>query len=231
MSGTWRTYRSNRIIYPELYYLWTYKSTEDTSFFKENKRDYPKHLCGVGFYSIYHAKHVISYYYNKDVLSKIHIIKGSKLISKGITLLNDNKYNRVYLYIEGYIPDPYIKIRRWVYPPEFGTDKHRRRKFIISLTQTFDKKGVEAFNKKYKSYFNGFKKRISPSTAYRKGDQIRRDFVQEFRKAYGLPKDGIYFDKELLSAYREQNRSLSSSKEKQNKREILGESGEIRKRK
>jgi hypothetical protein len=215
-------YRNNQIIYPDLYYIWTYIPSDiSKKFFKKNKQMYTKHICGVGFYSRFHARHIVSLIIGKKALLYIHIIRGDKLIKDGIRSLPAYKVDRIYVN-NPFTPDGSKKIRRWIYPPEFRMDKHRRRHFILYLVKSAEDKGVRAFDNKYKKYFNGYKESITVGAYLRKRKKILRSFIQELREANGLPKEGIRYDSELLSAYHKQVRAANRKKKRETEKKLLG---------
>ena len=78
-------YRNNLIVYPDLYYIWTYRPKELwKNFYKQTERClYKKHICGIGFYSRFHARHIVSLMLSKKALLYIHIVRGDKLIKEG----------------------------------------------------------------------------------------------------------------------------------------------------
>lgn len=172
-----RIYRDNTYIYPDLYYIWTYIPESKYKSRITEKSLYRKWVCGLGFYSRYHARHIIRTCYSYAVASKIHIIKGIKLREQGITELP--KTHRHYIYIG----DNLRYVRRWVYPPDAFMDRHRRRHFVTKLVKAFNNGGWIGFNRKYKTIFNGY--RIS-STQYqlkRQRNKVIGAFVSEIFKA------------------------------------------------
>lgn len=178
--------RDNTLIYPDLYYVWCYRPDE---YWKNHKviseySLYRKHYCGIGFYSRYHAKHVLTHLLGVDVLSYIHIIRGKKLLKLGIT--NVPKNYSEFIFFKG---KP-RKIKRWIYPPEFRYDSHRRRHFIVYLVRSAEDQGVKAFNNKYKRYFYGYRQSFPWSYYKRKNNKIIRDIIQDVWEARGFrPED------------------------------------------
>lgn len=192
-------YRNNLLVYPDLYYIWTYRPQELwKNFYKHTEKClYKKHICGIGFYSRYHAKHIVKHLISREATRYIHIVKGSELINEGITTLPKKYNDRIF------VNDPHTqygdrKIRRWIYPPEFNYDKHRRRHFILYLVRSAEDKGPRAFDKKYKKYFNGYRKSVTVENYLKKKRQIYYGFLQDSRESLGLPREGITYDKELL---------------------------------
>lgn len=185
MKG-YRVYRDNTIIYKDLYYVWTYRPDK---YWKNHDKIteysmYRKHYCGVGFYSRYHAKHVLVNDLGVDVKLFIHIIKGSRLINQGITTI-PKKYSE-YIFFKG---EP-RQVRRWIYPPEFKYDSHRRRHFIVYLVKTAEKSGVKAFNKKYKKYFYGYRPSFPGHYFVKKKGKILRSLVSDIWASKGFrPED------------------------------------------
>jgi hypothetical protein len=189
---------------------------------------YRKHICGVGFYSRYHARHIVWLTLGEKALLHIHIIRGDKLIKEGITEIPKENSDRIF------VKDPHTrdgsrKVKRWHYPPEFRYDKHRRRHFILYLVRAAEERGPLAFDRKYKKYFNGYRISIPYLTYRRKRNKIFMAFLRELRKAYGLPEEGIQYDQELLRAYRKQARSFNGSENKGPKEELLAKSSKTHK--
>lgn len=206
-------YRDNLVVYPDLYYIWTYKPKElcKTFYRQTEKYLYKKHICGIGFYSKFHAKHIVQTMISDKALSYIHIVKGSKLIKEGITKLHKAYNDRIF------VNSPYTKygdrkIRRWIYPPEFNYDKHRRRHFILYLVRAAEDKGPEAFDKKYKKYFNGYRESVTVRNYLKKKGQIYYNFLQDSRESLGLPREGIIYDRELLSLWAKKKKNNHSKK-------------------
>lgn len=182
-----KVYRDNTVIYPDLYYLWTWRPDK---YWKRNKSItikslYKKHICGIGYYSRYHAKHVCTELLGVDALLEIHVIKGKRLIKQGITTIPKN-YSE-YIFFKG---DP-RKLRRWIYPQEFRYDSHRRRHFIVYLVRSAEDQGVKAFNKKYKRYLYGYRKSFSSTYFRYKRNKVTFTLVQEICKAKGLREEDV----------------------------------------
>lgn len=217
-----RVYRNNLVIYPDLYYVWTYMPPElYKDFYKQTPgKLYKKHICGIGFYSRLHARHVIGNTISKKALLYIHIVRGSSLIKNGITEIPKKYHDRIF------VNSPYTqygdrKIRKWIYPPEFNYDNHRRRHFILYLVRSAETKGPRAFNQKYKRYFNGYRESITVRNYLKKRRKIFHALVQELREANGLPKEGIQYDTELLSAYNKKMAAIHRQKKKEFQEKVL----------
>ena len=182
-----RVARNNTIIYEDLYYVWSYRPDKywKLSKFITKNSLYKKHICGIGFYSRYHAKHVLLELIGQDVIPYIHIIKGKRLLDKGISTLPKNYSECIF-----YKGEPY-KIKRWIYPPEFRYDSHRRRHFILYLVRSAEDYGVKAFNLKYKRYFYGYRQSFPWSYYRKKRVKILNSLVQEIWEAKGYRKDFI----------------------------------------
>ena len=208
-------YRSNYIVYPDLYYIWTYVPQ---SLYKAHDTEaalYKKHYCGIGFYSRFHARHMVALSINKKALLYIHIIRGDKLIREGITTLPKAYNDRIF------VNSPYTKygdrkIRKWRYPPEFNYDKHRRRHFILYLVRSAEDHGWRAFDYKYKKYFNGYRESVSVRGYLRKKRRIYYKFLKSYRKSLGLPEEGITYDNELLSRYSKEKKKQKTLSKKSN---------------
>lgn len=194
-------YRSNYIVYPDLYYIWTYYPPE---LCKDNLTEsglYRKHYCGIGFYSRFHARHIVALRISKKALLYIHIVRGDKLIKEGITSFPKVYNDRIF------VNSPYTKygdrkLSRWIYPPEFNYDRHRRRHFILYLVRSAEDHGWQAFDRKYKKYFNGYRESMSVSHYLYLRRQVYHKYLKDYRKMLGLPEEGITYDSKLLKAYR-----------------------------
>lgn len=208
-----KVYRDNTIIYPDLYYVWTWRPNK---YWKNHNKIteyslYKKHICGVGFYSRYHAKHVLVNTYGVDVLAYIHVIKGKRLIKYGITTV-PKKYSEKIFFKNGT-----RKVRRWIYPQEYGLDSHRRRHFIVYMVRTAEDQGVKAFNKKYKRYFYGYRSSFPKSYYNYKRNKVTNTLVQEICKAKGLREEDVrrvcpwVFSRSVAdcSPYQEQKKKIS----------------------
>lgn len=82
------------------------------------------------------------------------------------------------------------KIKRWIYPPEFRYDSHRRRHFIVYLVRSAEDQGKKQFDIKYKRYFYGYRQSF-PWRYYRqKKGKILNDVIQNVWASHGFrPED------------------------------------------
>lgn len=174
---------------------------------------YKKHYCGIGFYSRFHARHIVAITISKKALLYIHVVRGDKLIKEGITTFNKAYNDRIF------VNSPFTKygdrkLRRWRYPPEFNYDKHRRRHFILYLVKSAEDRGWRAFDSKYKKYFNGYRDSVTVRGYLKKRRRIYCKFLRSYRKLLGLPEYGITYDKELLSKYAKEKRKQQNLSKK-----------------
>lgn len=145
-------------IYPNYYYIWCYYTPK---FWKLCTRItelnmYRKKICGIPYLSRYHAKHVAVTMFGIDILKVIHVTKGNKIIKQGITELPKKVRNFVIFH------DKWVMLRRWIYPPEYQYNKHRRRKFIVNLVSYSTRyKSRKRFNNHYKKMFYGVRPGVS----------------------------------------------------------------------
>lgn len=208
-----KVYRDNTKVYPDLYYVWTWRPDKFWKFHTKITKAslYKKTICGIGYYSRYHAKHIITQILGVDALLELHVIKGKRLIKQGITDI-PKKFSD-HIYFKGKLR----KLRKWVYPPEFGYDSHRRRHFIVYLVRSAEDHGVKAFNNKYKRYFYGYRKSFS-ATFYRyKRNKVTFTLVQEICKANGIGEEDIRrvcpwllnHNTPTCSPYKEQKKKIS----------------------
>lgn len=193
-----RVWRDNTKIYKDLIYVWCYmpQSFKYMGTVIENHRRkkvmktvtrapekitekslYKKHICGIGFYTRYHARHVLIEYFGVDILSYVHTISGKKLIQMGITDIPKRYSDRIFY--KGSLR----RVRKWVYPPEFNYDSHRRRHFILYLVRSAEDYGKSAFNTKYKRYFNGYQQSFPVSYYIRKRKKVLGTLLQKIREA------------------------------------------------
>lgn len=182
-----KVYRDNTVIYPDLYYIWTWRPDK---YWKLHDRItehslYKKHICGIGFYSRYHAKHVLTELLGVDVLMDIHIIRGKRLLKQGITTVPKNYSDKIF-----FKGEPRL-IKRWIYPPEFRYDSHRRRHFIVYLVRSAEDHGIKAFNAKYKRYFYGYRQSFPWWYYKQKKRKIIRTLVQEICSSKGITEEEI----------------------------------------
>jgi len=200
--------RVDQIIYDDLYYIWTYPPPDMyASFYRQSKRFlYRKHICGIGYYSRFHARHIVSLMCGSKALIYIHIIKGDKLIKQGITHLPQHYLHRVYIN-SPFTKDGSRKLKKWIYPPEYKFDRHRRRAFVLKLVAAAEDKGPKAFNRIYKSIFVNYRDSMAVRSYIGKRREIYYKYLHMYRQKFGLPLHGPEYDRELLHNYKK-NRSM-----------------------
>lgn len=164
------------VIHPKFYYIWTYWTSKYKKRSKAltEKSFYMKKICGIGYLSRYHAKHVAVKTCGVDVLKYIHIIKGSKLIKQGVTTLKVNRRLNCIDY-KGKL----VKLRRWIYPSEYSITRTRRSLFIMQNTVRWKKFGRKAFNRHYKKFFIGSRIGISKLTVSRNLWAVRAKLLEQ----------------------------------------------------
>ena len=169
------SYRKGEI-HPKFYYIWTYWTSKYQKRSKAltEKSLYMKKICGVGYLSRYHAKHVAVKTCGVDVLAYIHIIKGKNLIKQGITHLKVNRRVNCIDY-KGKL----VKLRRWYYPSEYTVSSARRSLFIMQNTSCWKRYGRKAFNERYKKFFIGARIGISRLTVSRNLWAVRRKLLEQ----------------------------------------------------
>lgn len=199
--------RVDQIIYEDLYYIWTYPPPDMYStFYRQTKKYlYRKHICGIGYYSRFHARHIVSTMFGNKALLYIHIVKGDKLIKQGTTHLPLHYLHRAFIN-SPYTKDGSRKLRKWIYPPEAQFDRHRRRAFVLDLVGLAEDFGPKAFNRKYKSIFVNYRESMAVRSYFKKRCDIYYKFLREYRKQFGLPPTGPKYDNKLLSLYRKRKK-------------------------
>lgn len=156
------------------FYIWTWVPKNYKR--RTKKWVYQKHLTGVPYFTRKHVKITLTYIYGVDVLAYIHIISGSKLIEQGVYHISDiNPYPKdsTKFWFKGRL----VKARKWVIPPEYKLDKHRRRHFIVMMFNTLRKHGKKEFDRKYKTKLIGQRKGISSHYIHKKRLQIRNTLI------------------------------------------------------
>lgn len=146
------------------YYIWQYyPASERPSTYRKNENDmYAKHYCCIPYYSRYHAKDVIQYYFGQDVLNTCHIISGKKLIRQGIKRLPGDKRLESHIWCK----TCWCKIFRWYMPIEFiinhSTITTRTWQVkMLGYRYLHDRK---YFDKKYKENLLGVRHEFDNST-------------------------------------------------------------------
>lgn len=182
-------------VYPKAIYAWSYHTQYSYRHIKAvtEKSFYKKKYCQIPFYSRIHAKHVLVTLYGVDALKYVHFISGKKLRSKGMKVFKQQKYPyEVYFGEKGIKTEIYVRsrkryeihnifwgsLKKYIYPPEFIYDKHRRRYFAV-LLQRKRKQGITKFNKWYKEQFYGNRQGISRKHLQLKRKEINDALLQE----------------------------------------------------
>lgn len=187
--------RDNRKIYTDLIYVWTWRPDEywgwtkyqyaTESKYRTEKLLYKKHICGLGFFSRYHARRTITLLLGVDANLYIHTIKGKNLIKQGITDLPKKGHQSIFF--KGKL----IKIRRFIFPAEARMDKHRRRHFVVRMNKIYKKHGRRAFNRAYQIALYGYRDEFSPEYRKQKRLQVHSAILQEIQQAESRGKEPI----------------------------------------
>lgn len=182
-------------VYSKAIYAWSYYTTYSYKHCRAvtEKSFYKKKYCQIPFYSRVHAKHILTSLYGVDALRYVHFISGKKLRSQGMRVFKQQKYpHEVYFGEHGIKTEIYVKsrkryeichiywgsLKKYIYPPEFIYDKHRRRYFAV-LLQRKRKQGITKFNKWYKQQFYGNRQGISKKALHEKRKEINDALLQE----------------------------------------------------
>lgn len=144
---------SQRIINPKRYYLWSYiPNLKKNEIISDTKKFlYQKRICGVPFYTTLHARRMMYYQMGLDSFSEVHIIRGRKLIREGITYLDYKEPNVVWF--KGRL----WHVKKWITPPDYMLNKHRRRRFRVKMFSIFEKYGKKRFNKELVRIYYGYR--------------------------------------------------------------------------
>ena len=190
-------------IRPDRYYIWTWVPKEYRR--RTKKWLYLRHLTGIPYFSRKQIKITLTYIYGVDILAYIHIIKGKRLIEQGIYHISDmNLYPKGSLKL--WYKGKFVKARKFVMPPEYQLDKHRRRHFMVKMHQTFKRYGIKEFDKTYQRMLLGQRKSISTWYIHKKRVQIHNALLPNLHEVIGKGEEEIRRKlEELLS-----NRRLSS---------------------
>lgn len=183
-------------IYSWAVYCWSYHTTYSYRYCRSKTEVslYKKKYCQIPYYSRIHAKHVLTTLYGVDALRDVHFISGRKL-KKELKSKNFpyQKYPTEVLFGEnGIRKEVFIKrrnqyeirqryfgqMKRYIFPPEYMYDKHRRRHFTIAL-YVKRKKGITKFNKWYKQQFYGYRQSISKKHLIDKRKEVYDALLQE----------------------------------------------------
>ena len=182
-------------VYPNAIYAWSYHTEYSYRYCNSRTENsfYKKQYCQIPFYSRVHAKHVLITMYGVDALKHVHFVSGKKLRSEGMKIFKHQKYpHQVIFGKEGIRIERYIKstksyekvtiywgpLKKYIYPPEFIYDKHRRRYFAV-LLQRKRKQGILKFNKWYRSQFYGNRDGVSKKQIQINRIRVRESLLQE----------------------------------------------------
>lgn len=170
------------------FYIWTWVPKKYKR--RTKKWLYLKHLTGVPYFTRKHVKITLTAIYGVDVLAYIHIISGKKLIEQGIYHISDvNPYPKgsTKFWFKG----RFVKAKKFLIPPEYKLDKHRRRHFIVMMFQTLRRHGKKEFDKKYQLKLIGQRKGISSHYIHKKRLQIRATLLPYIQEIAGKREEDI----------------------------------------
>ena len=182
-------------VHSKAIYAWSYHTKHSYRYCLSvtEKSFYKKKYCQIPFYSRIHAKHVLISMYGVDALKYVHFISGKKLRAQGIKVFKQQKYPYEVLFGEnGIKAEIYNNLRkryeirrtywgslkRYIFPPEFIYDKHRRRYFAVLLHRK-RRQGITKFNKWYKEQFYGNRIGISKKYLKSKRKEVNDALLQE----------------------------------------------------
>ena len=182
-------------VHSKAIYAWSYHNIYTYRFCKSitEKSFYKKKYCQIPFYSRVHAKHVLVTLYGVDALKYVHFTSGKKLRANGMKIFKHQRYPYTLYFGEGGIQsEVYIKaikdykirriyfgsLKKYIYPPEFMYDKHRRRYFAV-LLQRKRRQGITKFNKWYKEQFYGSRQGVSRIHLRCKRKEVNDALLQE----------------------------------------------------
>lgn len=100
-------------IFRDRYYVWCYD------------RNYNINLIPISWDNRELAKYVLSNCFGKQVLKYLFIIKGSKAIREGMVFGKNSFFNEATKKMDF--------VRKYYIPPEWRSDKHTRRHFLLRL--------------------------------------------------------------------------------------------------
>lgn len=182
-----RLLESNRIINPKRYYLWSYipDNQVQNRLTPSGKFFYQKRICGIPFYTTLHARRMMYYQLGIESFSTVHIIRGRKLIREGIKYL-DYKHPQLLWY-----RNRLRSIRKWITPPDYLMNKHRRRRFRVKMYECFTKHGKKKFNEELVRVYYGYR----PGTTIKHKNFNRfkayKFIVPQVAKALRIPEEDI----------------------------------------
>ena len=183
------------IVHSKAVYAWSYHTTHSYKHCRvvTEKSFYKKKYCQIPFYSRVHARHILTTLYGVDALKHVHFISGKQLRAQGMKVFRKQKYPYdVYFGEKGINAEIFVKsrnryeichiywgsLKKYIYPPEFIYDKHRRRYFAV-LLQRRRKQGITKFNKWYREQFYGSRQGISKKHLRSKRKEINDALIQE----------------------------------------------------
>lgn len=182
-------------VHSKAIYAWSYHTAHSYRHCRAvtEKSFYKKKYCQIPFYSRVHAKHILTSLYGVDALRYVHFISGKNLRAQGMKVFKQQKYPyEVYFGEHGIQNEVYVQsrkryevchiywgsLKKYIYPPEFIYDKHRRRYFAV-LLQRKRRQGITKFNKWYKQQFYGSRQGISKKHLQSKRKEVNDAILQE----------------------------------------------------
>lgn len=162
---------------PDRFYVWTWRPKEYWKFKnQQEKLLYKKHFCSVPYFTRFHAKRTLVIYLGVDVLSDIHIIKGKNLIKMGITQFPKVFRNKIFF------KGKPKSVPRFITPPEYLVDKHRRRYYRIRMYRAI-RLGRNNFNNFYALSLYGYRESLDIQYRREKRHKLHQIILQDLQKA------------------------------------------------
>ena len=175
-----------QIIHKDRYYLWSYIPDSTGRYSRVTKTLlFRKHICGIPFYTRLHAKRMMVYKLGVDSLSEVKIVSGKKLLKEGIEFLPKAALKQVWY------KNKLWNIKKWIFPPDYAYNKHRRRRFSTRMIHILKKYGKKRFNQELIRAYYGYRIGFKFSYKNLKRYQINSALVPEICKALSIPKRDI----------------------------------------
>lgn len=120
-----------------------------------------------------------------DSLSEVKIVSGKKLLKEGIEFLPKAALKQVWY------KNKLWNIKKWIFPPDYAYNKHRRRRFSTRMIHILKKYGKKRFNQELIRAYYGYRIGFKFSYKNLKRYQINSALVPEICKALSIPKRDI----------------------------------------
>lgn len=174
-------------ILPDRYYICTYmpKWAYKNSYLVSEDKFLKKHITGVPFFSRYHIRKNLSYFFSPDIAKSVDIVKGDKLIKQGITKV---PVKRFYIFYYQNKSKSIKGMPRFIMPPEYSYDKHRRRRYNLIMTRIYLQYGSRKFDYRYQLELYGFKGNFSREYLAKENSKILSTLSQTLPTSFGERK-------------------------------------------